>query len=191
MIELNKSDILTGHNAIECKNPRKVEYPNVETIPAEEAWAQIKEAAEERDLNEIKEAAERYFKAAPDATYPQLENAFRSQEIGVYLIGIEKELNVTYTNMDLQGNLDRKYTVTWRLSDKPLRPRENEGWPANAEENKERLANAGTPVDRGIPKCSNCGELGHVFKQCRQERMENADKAVVKCYNCEEIGHRK
>ena len=142
-------------------------------------------------MDDITEAAEKYFKSAPDATYQQIEHAFRTQDIKVYLIAIEKELNVTYTNMDLQGNLERKYTVTWRLSDKPLRPKEKDLWPPTPEENFERLANAGKAVDRGIIKCSNCDELGHGFKSCPQEKMENADKAVVKCYNCEEIGHRK
>jgi hypothetical protein len=93
--------------------------------------------------------------------------------------------------MDLQGNLGKKYTVTWRLSDKPLRPKEKDSWPTTPEENLERLEDAGVPVDRGIPKCSNCDELGHIFKHCPQEKQENADKAVVKCYNCDQIGHRE
>jgi hypothetical protein len=83
-----------------------------------------------------------------------MEKAFRNQDIKVYLIGIEKELAVTYTNMDLQGNLDKKFTVNWRLSDKPARPKENDLWPSAPEENLERLADAGVPVDRGIPKWS-------------------------------------
>ncbi|CAG8980031.1 hypothetical protein HYALB_00009240 [Hymenoscyphus albidus] len=177
------------HKAFACKNPRKVEYPNVEDIAPDDAWAQLKEAAEERDMDEIMEAGWKYIKAIGDLTYPALERGFRATNVGVYLIAIEKELTSTYTNMDLQGNLERKYTVTWRLSDKPMRPKEKESWPATPEENMERLADAGTPVDRGIPKCSNCDELGHMYKSCPQEKQE-VDKVVVKCYNCEEIGHR-
>lgn len=30
-------------------------------------------------------------------------------------------------------------------------------WPRDAEDNLERLANAGLPYDRGIIKCRNCG----------------------------------
>lgn len=30
-------------------------------------------------------------------------------------------------------------------------------WPRDAEENLERLANAGLPYDRGVIKCRNCG----------------------------------
>jgi hypothetical protein len=147
-------------------------------------------AAEERDLDDVLDAAQRYFKAAPDTTYPQMEKGFRAQGFSVYLICLEKELTSTYTNMDLQGNLDKKYTVTWRLSDKPMRPSEKDGWPATPEENLERLEDAGKAVDRGIPKCSNCEQLGHTFKGCSEDKQENADKAVVSCFNCSEVGHR-
>jgi hypothetical protein len=49
---------------------------------------------------------------------------------------------------------------------------------------------AGEPVDRGIPKCSNCDQLGHISKSCPEEKQENADRAEVKCFNCDEVGHR-
>jgi hypothetical protein len=139
---------------LNCENPRKIDYSAVEDVPAEVAWEQIRAAAEDRDIDDIKEAAQKYFKACPDATYVDMEGAFRTQDFKVYLIAIEKELAMTYTNMDLQGNLDKKYTVTWRLSDKPSRPKENDFWPASPEENLERLADAGVPVDRGVPKWS-------------------------------------
>ena len=159
-------------------------------MPADEAWKELIAASDERDLDDIKMAALKYIKAIPDVTYVELEKAFRSQHLNVYLIATEKELAITYTNMNLQGNLDRKYTVSWRLSEKPKRPKEKEGWPATPEENMERLKDAGEPIDRGIPRCGNCEKLGHVTKSCPEEKTENADKAVVKCYNCEEIGHR-
>ena len=90
--------------------------------------------------------------------------------------------------VDLQGNLDKKYTVTWRWSDKAARPKEKDGWPSPAE-NLERLEDAGEPVDRGIVKCSNCEQLGHMKAKCPEEPNE-IDRPIVKCYNCEEIGHR-
>ena len=141
-------------------------------------------------MDEVKEAVFQYIKATPDATWFQLEKAFRSQHLNVYLIAIEKELAVTYTNMDLQGKLDCKYTISFRLSNKAQRPKEKDAWPATDEENLERLADAGIPVDRGIPKCSNCEQLGHIYKSCPEEKNENTDRAVVKCFNCEEVGHR-
>lgn len=147
-------------------------------------------AGEERDLDDFKAACKKYTKATPDATYQQLEQAFRGQNFPFYLIAIEKELTETFTNMDLQGNLDRQYTVSYRLSPKHQRPKEKEGWPASPEENIERLANAGEPVDRAVPKCSNCNQLGHISKSCPEEKNENTDRAEVKCYNCDTIGHR-
>jgi hypothetical protein len=108
-------------------------------------------------MPKIEQAAAKYVKAVPDTTYVQLETAFRGQGIGIYLIAYEKELAATYTNMDFQGNLDKKHTVTWRFSDKPARPREADIWPSSPQENMERLADAGEAVDRGLTKCTNCG----------------------------------
>ena len=90
--------------------------------------------------------------------------------------------------MDFQGNLDKKFSVTWRWSDKPARPKEKDSWPS-PEENAERLQDAGEPVDRGIVKCSNCEQLGHMKAKCPEEPNE-VDRPVVKCYNCDGIGHR-
>ncbi|TVY80499.1 ATP-dependent RNA helicase glh-4, partial [Lachnellula suecica] len=179
-----------GHEAFTCEAPRKLDYSHVEDVPAEKAWEEIQKAVEERDIDDIKEAAQKYFKACPETTYVDMEKGFRAQELGVYLIALEKELAITYTNVDLQGNLEKKYTVNWRLSEKPGRPKEAEGWPATPEENLERLADAGVPVDRGVPKCGNCNLLGHTFRSCPEEKMENADRAVVQCFNCSELGHR-
>jgi hypothetical protein len=180
--------INTGHNAAECENARANLYAEVPDVPAEQAWTAMTAASVERDLDDFKEELLKYIKATPDATYVQLESAFRTHNFTVYLIGIEKELAPTYTNMDLQGNLGKKYSVSFRFSDKHQRPKEKEFWPASAEENLARLADAGEPVDCGKPKCSNCNELGHVKKNCPEEVTENADKAQVKCYNCDGVG---
>lgn len=174
---------------MECKNPRKLNREDVEDMDPAQAWEELKAAAAERDIDDVKAAAAKYVKAVPTCTYAELEKAFRSSGIQVYLVAMEKEHATTYTNMDLQGNLDRKYTVSWRLSGKPRRPKEKDGWPT-PEENIERLGDAGEPVDRGIPKCSNCDTLGHSFKFCKEEKTENSDRPSVRCYNCNEVGHR-
>lgn len=135
-----------------------------------------------------------------------MEQAFRTHNVEIYIIAVEKELASTYTNMDLEGNLDKKYTANLRFSPQPLRPKERDGWPASPQENFERLADAGTPVDRGITKCRNCDgkkkpecayskmadifiELGHMARDCKEEKRE-VEYTVVKCYNCDEVGHR-
>jgi hypothetical protein len=182
--------VTTGHRILDCKNPRLIDRSHVPDVAPDDAWDEVKAAVAERDLDDIKTALDKYIKAIPATTYVQLEQAFRSQNLGVWIIALEREHSVVYTNMDLQGNLDKKYTVSYRLSSKPKRPKEAEDWPASPEENLERLKDAGWPTDRGIPKCNNCDQLGHISKSCPEEKQEPTDRAVVKCYNCDEIGHR-
>ncbi|KAI1140457.1 hypothetical protein F5Y05DRAFT_318806 [Hypoxylon sp. FL0543] len=90
--------------------------------------------------------------------------------------------------MDLQGNLDKTYRVHLRWSNKPLRPRELQLWPT-PEQNVERLRDAGETVERGLPKCTNCHELGHISKRCPQEKVER-ERTVIMCFNCDQLGHR-
>ena len=173
-----------------CKNPRKIDRSHLGDVPAEVAWNELVAASAEGDLDDMKEAVAKYVKATPDITYVDLEKAFRSQDIKLYLIALTKELAATFTNMDLQGNLDKKYSVSYRKSPRHARPKEKEIWPESPEENLERLMDAGEPVDRGIPKCNNCDQLGHISKSCPEDKQENADRAEVKCFNCDEVGHR-
>jgi hypothetical protein len=153
-----------------------------------DAWELLKKAAIERDVDDVKFAIQTYVKAAPETTFPALEESFRNQNIGIYLIAVNKELIATLTNMDLQGRLEQEYTISYRFSPKPERPRERENW-ASPEENKERLANAGDVVARGVPQCHNCNQLGHTTKACPEERRE-LDTVRIKCYNCDGEGHR-
>ncbi|KAI0407688.1 hypothetical protein F4802DRAFT_522851 [Xylaria palmicola] len=176
--------------AIECKNPRKIDRSHIQEVDVEVAWDKISEAVQELDMDDVKEAIQQYVKACPDTTYQELEKAFRDQDIGVYLIAMESQSMIsTLTNMDLQGNLDKKYRVNYRFGENPVRPRERELWPSNPKENIERLADAGEPVSRGLTKCTNCNELGHISKNCPQEKMEK-ERVVIMCFNCNEPGHR-
>jgi len=167
-----------------------MKYDSIESMPAEKAWEQMKIASDEHDLDEFKIALQKYMKATPDATYVQLETAFRIQNFNFYFIALEKEIQETFSNMDLQGNLGKKYSISLRKSAKHQRPKEKELWPTSPEENLARLVDAGEPVYRGIPKCSNCEVLGHIAKACPEERQERTDRAEVKCFNCDEVGHR-
>lgn len=113
------------------------------------------------------------------------------ENVKLWLISLERELIDTFTNMDPQGNIDKKYSISFRFSDKPQRPREIDGWPQDHAEILSRLDDAGMVVDRGLPKCYNCGELGHTSKGCTQERVEHAsEKPKISCYNCGNEGHR-
>lgn len=159
-------------------------------MPTEEAWTLIKRAVKERDIDDVKEAIQVYVKSAPDTTYADLERAFRAQDVPVWLIAIEKTLAATFTNMDLQGCLGKKYTVTYRFQWNPPRPRDRELWPKDVNENIERLSDAGEVVYGGLPKCSNCDGLGHISKSCPQDKVEKANTFEILCFNCNEPGHR-
>ncbi|KAJ2903236.1 uncharacterized protein MKZ38_010188 [Zalerion maritima] len=180
----------TGHWMGECSNPRHIDRSHIPDITGESAWKKIEAAAIVRDIDDLKEAIDMYVKAIPETTYAALEEAFRSQNVKAYIMALERpSLAMTLTNMDLQGNIDKKYAISYRFSDKPVRPKEREGWPS-CEENKERLANAGEPITRLVPKCMNCNQLGHISKTCTEVKNENLDKPTIKCILCEEEGHR-
>ncbi|KXH63518.1 zinc knuckle [Colletotrichum nymphaeae SA-01] len=178
-----------GHATVDCKSRRKIDFTNVADVDADKAWEEIHEAIQERDGVEAKESIQKYLKHYPEMGYVELENAFRAQEMNIYLIATERVLAPTHTNMDLQGNLDKKYTVQYRFSAQPDRQREKANWPASPEENLARLEDAGEPVSRLMQKCNNCNELGHNSKDCPQDPMEKA-RVTIACYNCGEEGHR-
>ncbi|KAK4224734.1 hypothetical protein QBC38DRAFT_511585 [Podospora fimiseda] len=180
----------TGHLATTCENARVVNRDDVEDKSIEEAWEMIMTAVADRDIDDVKQAIQIYVKANPDCTYQNLESAFRAQNIGLWLIPLEKPLvSGTLTNMDLQGNIKKKYTVSYRFQFNPQRPREREGWPKDEAESFERLADAGELVPSFIPKCRNCSEFGHMASACPSDKIEK-DRVVIKCYNCDEVGHR-
>ncbi|KAI9735446.1 MAG: hypothetical protein M1818_006452 [Claussenomyces sp. TS43310] len=178
-----------GHAVLECQNPRKLHRSEIPDVMPDVSWKELEAACSEGDLEDIKIAVSKYVKALPATTYNELEMGFRNQDLKLYLIALKREITETLTLMDLQGKLDREWCISYRTSDKPKRPKEAEGWPT-PEENRERLKNAGEPVDRLVPKCSNCDKLGHIAKSCSEERVENTERVVVKCYNCDGQGHR-
>jgi hypothetical protein len=173
-----------------CKNARKVDREHIPVMSTEEAWTAIKRAVKERDIDNAKEAIQAYVKSSPEATYAELERAFRAQDVGIWLIAIEKPLASTFTNMDLQGNLGKKYTVTYRFQWNPPRPRDRDVWPKDVDENIERLGDAGEVVYGGLPKCRNCDEIGHIAKSCPQDQLEKPSTFEITCFNCGETGHR-
>lgn len=176
--------------AVECENARVINRSHIEDVDADKAWDKMVEAAKIRDMDDVKEAFQEYIKSTPETTYQAVEKGLRDQGHPLYIIAIEKpQLVGALTNMDLQGNLGKKYTVTFRFEDKPLRERERQFFPKDAAENMERLNDAGEPVDSGKMKCSNCSEYGHISKNCPEEKVEK-EQPVVKCFHCGEEGHR-
>lgn len=174
-----------------CENARKINRDHIADVTPDDAIAKLKRAASERDADDAKEAVQEYVKAVGgDITYKDLQNVIIDKGIGVWFIAMERELVNVFTNMDLQGNTGKKYSISYRFSDKPERPREAEAWPKSKEEILSRLEDAGDVVDSGMRKCNNCGELGHSSKFCTEEKVEKAEAPKISCYNCGQEGHR-
>ncbi|KAL6245917.1 hypothetical protein RBB50_007070 [Rhinocladiella similis] len=178
-----------GHAAMECKNPKVMNNAHVAEMSEDEAWDLLKKASDERDIGDFKEAVQVLSKVAPDYTYPRLEKQFRKRGFNIYLIAMEKDHGDTWTNVNLQGETGKKYAVSYFKSNKPQRPALVAKWPATPEENLARLSDAGTPLDRGVDKCNNCGEIGHKSKACPQDKIEKEQPKVL-CHLCGEEGHR-
>ncbi|CAG8036861.1 unnamed protein product [Penicillium salamii] len=204
-----KNCLSEGHRTIECTEKRKFDLNHVADMLPVEAWAAMKKASDEKDLDDFREALKIYSKSSPEETFADVEKKMREEDFKIFIIGLvstglvlhiqgsiayecqqEKEVDDVISLIDLQGTLDREYVVGFYFRAKASRGKLRERWPADPEENLERLANAGLPFERMIPKCLNCGELGHIKKSCKEERVENDDRVEIKCSNCDEVGHR-
>ncbi|PFH60710.1 hypothetical protein XA68_10509 [Ophiocordyceps unilateralis] len=180
-----------GHTKNRCENARKINRDHVATLSPDDAWAKIKRAVAERDMDDVKEAVQEYVKALEGAvTYRDLQEGLINEGINLFIIGIERPLAPVFTNMDLQGNMGKKFSISFRFSEKPDRPREAEAFPKSRDELLARLEDAGEVVNNGRSLCHNCGELGHVAKYCTQERVDKPEGPKITCTNCGEDGHR-
>ncbi len=60
------------------------------------------------------------------------------------------------TLVDLDGQVNKKYVVTFHYSKKNRVPRLAERWPRTEEENMERLVDGGFIMDSYMVKCKRC-----------------------------------
>lgn len=178
-----------GHKTMDCKENRKFDLNHIPDKLPEEAWAFLKAASDEKDLEDFREGLKIYSKAVPDATFVNIEKKMREEDFKIYLIAMEKPVGECLSIINLQGKLDCKYVVGFFFSPKPQRANLRERWPVSVEDNLERLEEAGLPYDRQIPRCSNCGEMGHTVRGCKEERAV-IERVEVKCVNCDNVGHR-
>lgn len=167
-----------GHETAGCEAEiRKLDHSRVEHKTVEEAWQLLQNASDEADIGDFKDGILMLSKAAPDLTYADIERECRRRKFAVYLIGLEKEVSPVFTNVDLQGKLDKKYTISYFLSSKCPRPVLMEKWPKD--DNMDRLVNAGAPIESGATICRGCGEVGHNRKAC-----PSPTERVVEERNC-------
>lgn len=52
---------MTGHLAKDCKENRKFDTDNIPDMSAEEAWAEMKKASDERDLDDFRKVFKALF----------------------------------------------------------------------------------------------------------------------------------
>nr|POF01295.1 cellular nucleic acid-binding protein like [Quercus suber] len=166
-----------GHVATDCTINRMIAEMfdmGIKDVSSEEAWRMVEVADDDKDLDDIKQ---------------ELESTFRETDMNTYLIAKQQEVSETQTIINLQGKQGQTYVVSFQFSAKPRRAKMAEGWPSSAEENHERLAEAGRVVNSMIPKCNNCDQMGHNTRECPEDKVERVIMAIT-CANCNEEGHR-
>ncbi|MCJ1468002.1 hypothetical protein MMC07_006628 [Pseudocyphellaria aurata] len=178
-----------GHMAIDCKDNKALDWSGIPDEQPEIAWNNVVKADQEKEIDSFKLAVKIYCKSIPETTWAQLERAFRLNNFNTFLVAREKEMLPTQTLVNLQGKQDCKYEVGFFYSFKPQRAFFARGWPSSPEENDKRLEDAGLPMERGIPKCQRCSELGHIARHCTQPEVPR-EQVEVKCYYCNGVGHR-
>jgi hypothetical protein len=85
-----------GHLAHDCKNAKLLDNEHVLEKSEDEAWELLKQASDERDIDDFKEALQILSKAVPAYTYPELEKEFRKREFKIYLIAMVGHRDETY-----------------------------------------------------------------------------------------------
>ncbi|EWC48845.1 hypothetical protein DRE_00150 [Drechslerella stenobrocha 248] len=180
--------------------PRKLRTDGEEPLCAEEedieiAWGVMKKAGDDKDLDAFKEGFFKYTKMQPESKLADLQVAFKNDGFGYNLVAVKKEITNSQTIVDLQGNLNKEFVVTFQSSLKGRRSRfatSNAGrFPENDDENFKRLGNAGFVQESFIPWCGNCKQRGHDTRSCPQEFVPRENEAPsVKCVNCGQPGHR-
>ncbi|KND89636.1 hypothetical protein TOPH_05772, partial [Tolypocladium ophioglossoides CBS 100239] len=157
-----------GHMKRSCENARKVNRDHIADLSPDEAWAKLQKAVAERDIDDTKEAVQEYVKALGGAiSYRDLQEAMLNNSINLFFIATERDLVNVFTNMDLQGNMGKKYSISYRFSEKPDRPRE-------ADKSGHKVADCEEPPNLDNVECRKC-----------QERSK------VQCTNCQQFGHTK
>ena len=167
--------------------PPRLRRAEMEEVEEAAALQKIHEAVGERDAALAREGVEQFGKSR-GMSLKAIQEYLYENNVGLFLIGMETELLKQYTNIDLEGNKDKKYTVSCRFAETAQRPRERDQWPKGKDEILARLDDAGFKGESRAIICRRCEEEGHLAKDCTIERTNEAPK--ISCYNCGEDGHR-
>lgn len=156
----------------------------------DEAWAMLERASDEVDIGDFREAIEVLAKALDGKlSYIDLEKECRKRKYSIHLIALKKDVPVAFTNVDVEGNVGKTYTLAYFTSPSCPRPILMPLWPKDVADNLQRLEDVGVPMERGVPICGNCNNAGHVRKDCPEEKHEFEGVKVV-CALCDQEGHR-
>ncbi|TKA63859.1 hypothetical protein B0A55_10704 [Friedmanniomyces simplex] len=173
------------HKASECTVSRMTAYIdslNIEELPPDVAWKALEAADQDRDVDDIKRAILAYAKVVPNITFEEFEKVFRSSGFNTYIIAKQQAVADTHTIVQFQGVTDQEFVWSIQFSPDPRRKMSVGGWPATLEINLERLKKTGIAMDRMVPKCSNCEQLGHNSRGCPEEKRE-VQKNRISCAN--------
>lgn len=188
----------TGHKAIDCENKRVLDFGSVPNMSADEAWEKMRDAEEQGDSQTVRQCFFAYCKAitadtnADGIDLVDLEEGFRKDQRITHIIGTEPlDLRKDQVIVGFDGTPGKTYVVDIVLRAKDSRPKRRlfaKRMAETNEDNLERLKDAGMIQSRGVPLCSNCLELGHVKKHCKEEKAQVQEGS--RCANCGEASHR-
>lgn len=117
-------------------------------------------------------------------TLDLLQEAMQQTNLRTWLIARQQEVSPTHTIVNIQGQADQEFVVSFQYGLAPRRAKTADSWPKTVEENLERLKRAGFVRDRMVPLCHNCNELGHISKNCPEDKREIENKTTIVCQNC-------
>ena len=81
------SPLSYGPDLLICTD-RVINLTHVADKTEVEAWKAVKQASDELDIADFKEAVQVLVKACPELTYPKLEKEFRKRNMDIYLIAL-------------------------------------------------------------------------------------------------------
>lgn len=156
--------------------------PFIPLLHPQDAWIQLIHASRQRQKTAAAAAAAFmdalavYSKSQPSDTLQSIARKLAASSSstavgGLQLVAIDQEIPNTTILVDLQGRHRRRYTAVALNADQMYCC---PGVPLTAEQNYERLADAGLPRDlTEVALCRVCSQRGHWAKDCSLQTTTN------------------